>query len=60
MERTESEVARLANSVWGAKNDARLYDGWRTYGNAWAWEYLTRRIRSGADRVGDDRPELMK
>lgn len=35
---TESRVSSLAATVWDARNDTRLYDGWRTHGAQWAWD----------------------
>lgn len=54
---SESLVARVADTVHGAKNDAELWDGWRTFGARWALKYLLGRIAAGVDRVGDARPE---
>ena len=57
---TEAEVMALADSVWGTKEDAYLWDGWRTRGDEWAWRYLCAAIERGADRVGTDRPEVSR
>jgi hypothetical protein len=55
--RTDAQVSRLANTIHGTANDAAFHDGWRTYGPAWAWAYLTRAIKRGVDRRGSNRPE---
>jgi len=55
--RTDREVMALSRTVWGIDNDARFWDGLRTYGPNWGWRYLLAAIRRGAARKGTDRPE---
>jgi hypothetical protein len=46
---SEKVVMEAANKIHGTANDTRLWDGWRTYGAAWAAGYLLGRLRSGAE-----------
>lgn len=45
-------LIEAAKTIFGAQNDERLWDGWRTYGDAWARRYLRDAVRHGADRAG--------
>jgi hypothetical protein len=47
-------ICEIASTVWGAYNDARFWDGFRTYGDRWAKNYLLAAIRRGADRLGSE------
>ena len=55
-----TRVMRVSECVWGAKNDERLWDGWRAHGDEWAAEYLRKELRRGVDIKGDaSREELL-
>ena len=46
-------INQLAARIWGTANDAQLWNGWRTYGDAWACRYLLLQLDKGSDVRGD-------
>lgn len=44
-------VTMIARTFHGIQNDAQFFDGWRTYGDAWARRYLLAVRARGCSRV---------
>jgi hypothetical protein len=50
--KSAAALGSIAATVWEARNDARLWDGARTHGDAWAVRYLREQVRAGVERSG--------
>lgn len=44
-------VTMIARTFHGIQNDASFFDGWRTYGDEWARQYLRAARERGCSRM---------